>query len=398
MTSIEEGIRSPGHPKKLGYLGRRLIRGALGVYGRATSTMASERERGRCRARLERLSQSTLDRESIQYEAVADLRRVIGFDRWCWPVGDPDVLIPLGAVAEHDFGPQVPLKLELEFAGGDVASMDALAQRGNPVGSLNAETGGDLPRSPRWDEVFRRVGIGDMAIVACRDRYGCWGWLEIWRDSNDRPFDEHDLQLLAAVGPCFGSALRRTSYPPLAWIRSDRPAGVIVLDSELQLISSTAATRAWIETFPSAEAYAAFGILPAMVYPVATLARSSTQTHRAHALERTRDGTWVMIEASTLEGGSDVQIAVTLREATAQETFDRLCRISALTNREQFVVAVLLEGLDTRATCERLFISPHTLQDHLKSVFDRLQIHSRRELRAIFNTPPRQREQSAAER
>ena len=55
MTSIEEGIRSPGHPKKLGYLGRRLIRGALGVYGRATSTMASERERGRCRARLERL-------------------------------------------------------------------------------------------------------------------------------------------------------------------------------------------------------------------------------------------------------------------------------------------------------------------------------------------------------
>ena len=89
---------------------------------------------------------------------------------------------------------------------------------------------------------------------------------------------------------------------------------------------------------------------------------------------------------------------MTFREATAQETFDRLCRISALSRRQRDVVAVLLEGLDTRATCERLFISPHTLQDHLKSVFDKLQIHSRRELGAIFKASPGQREQSAAER
>jgi DNA-binding CsgD family transcriptional regulator len=375
----------------------RLIGRGWGCSFKRDLTMASERDRGRCKDRLQRLSRSALDRESIQYEAITELRRAIGFNRWCWPVADPDSLIPLGAVAEHDFGPQVPVVLALEFAGGDVGSLDTLARRANPVSSLEAETGGDLARSRRWDEVFRCVGIGDEALVACRDRLGCWGWIEIWRDSNDRPFDERDLQLLAVVGPSLGSALRRTSYPPLVGIPTSRPPAVIVLDSELRVISLTAGARDWIETFPSAEIYAAFGILPAMVYPAATLAQSPTQANRAHALERTRDGTWVMIEAATLEGSADGQIAVTFREATAQETFDRLCRISALSRREREVVAALLEGLDTRATCERLFISPHTLQDHLKSVFDKLQIHSRRELRAIFDASLSQREQSAAE-
>lgn len=353
--------------------------------------MASERERGRSKERLDRLCQSALDRESIQYEAIAELRRVVGFDRWCWPVADPSALIPLGGLAEHDYGPQVPRVLALEYAGGDVASMDALAQRRNAVGSLNVETNGDLPRSPRWDKVFRAIGIGDEATVACRDRLGCWGWIKIFRNSDDRPFEEVELQLLAAVGPSLGSALRRTSYPPLVETPNHRPPGVIVLDGELRVISLTAGARAWIETFPSADRYAAFGMLPAMVYPVSTLAQSPKQANRAHALERTRDGTWVMIEAAVLEGDADGQIALTFREATAQETFDRLCRIKALSRREREVVGVLLEGLDTRATCERLFISRHTLQDHLKSVFEKLQIRSRRDLRAIFNASHNQR-------
>ena len=61
--------------------------------------MATERERGRCRERLERLDESTLDCDSLRYEAVALLRRTVGFDRWCWPLADPDTLIPLSGVA-----------------------------------------------------------------------------------------------------------------------------------------------------------------------------------------------------------------------------------------------------------------------------------------------------------
>ncbi len=93
-----------------------------------------------------------------------------------------------------------------------------------------------------------------------------------------------------------------------------------------------------------------------------------------------------MIEAAALEGRGNGEIAVTLRDGTAGETFDRLSRTYALTRRERQVVTALAAGLDTRAAAERLSISRHTLQDHLKSVFSKIGVNSRRELVATFET------------
>ena len=362
--------------------------------------MASERKRARCRERLERLSESTLDCESIQREAIADLQRVIGFDRWCWPLADPRTLLPLGGVAEHDYGPGVPRVLELEYSNDYFAAKHVLARRANPAASLSAETGGDLALSGRWDEVMRPAGLGDIAAVACRDALGCWGWIEVYRDGADRPFEAGDLELLASVGPSLGSALRRglmvaSKHDALA----PSPPGVIVLNPDLSLVSSTAGARAWIDALPAAALFAGWAMLPAQVYPVATLSRSRNAVTAtlsrsrnavigAHALERAVDGRWVMIEAARLEGDDDGQIAVTLRGAAPTETFELFCRAYAFTKRERDVAAAVVAGLDTRALTERLFISRHTVQDHLKSIFKKIGIHSRRQLLARFNASP----------
>jgi DNA-binding CsgD family transcriptional regulator len=352
-------------------------------YGRAVATA---RERDRCRERLERLSESSIDCESLQREAIAELQPVIGFDRWCWPLSDPDALVPLAGAAEHDYGPNVGRALELEYSGGDFATMGALAQGANPVGSLSAETGGDLARSPRWDEVLRPVGIGDEAVVACRDALGCWGWIKAYRDNDDSFFAEDDLELIAQVAPTLGSALRRRlSGASRDSVAAPSSPGVVVLDRDLRAVSWTAGAREWIDALPLAALWAAWGILPAVVYPVAALARSRNGSSGAHALERAADGRWVRIEAAQLEGQPDAQIAVTLRAATGTETFDLLCRAYALSRRERDVVAALLAGLDTRAVSARLCISPHTVQDHLKSVFRKTGAHSRRELLARFS-------------
>jgi DNA-binding CsgD family transcriptional regulator len=323
----------------------------------------------------------------MRSEAIVELRRVVGFDRWCWPLADPETLLPLSGLAEHDFGPGVPRSLELEYSGNDFAAKDALARRSNPAASLKAETGGDLARSSRWDEVMRPVGIGDIAAVACRDSLGCWGWIEAYRDSADRRFEVQDLELLASVGPSLGAALRRTVMDESnGGALEPRPPGVMVLDRNLRLVSWTGAARAWIDSLPAARLFAAWRMLPSVVYPAATLARSGTVA-RAHALLRAVDGRLMMIEAAPLEGRSEDEIAVTLRAATASESFELLCRVYALSQRERQVVALLVAGLDTRAVTQRLFISRHTVQDHLKSVFAKIGIHSRRELLAKLGSP-----------
>jgi DNA-binding CsgD family transcriptional regulator len=347
--------------------------------------VATDVERRRCRERIERLCTSTLDCESIQRESIADLRRVIGFDRWCWPSADPATLLPLAGVAEHDYGPSLPRALELEYSGRDVGAKDELACRAVPAGSLAVETGGDLASSLRWDEVMRPAGIGDVAASACRDALGCWGWIELYRNGDDRRFDDGDVELLARLGPSFAAVLRRgVAAGPTSRSTTPRGPGVLVLDRELRLVSWTAAARAWIEALPAARLFAAWGILPPVVYPAATRARAAAAAP-AHALVPTADGSWAMIDAAPLEGASQASIAVTLRAATAAETFELVCRAWALSPRERELVALLAAGLDTRSLTRRLFISRHTVQDHLKSVFAKAGVHSRRELLARLN-------------
>jgi DNA-binding CsgD family transcriptional regulator len=348
--------------------------------------MAIERERTRCRERLERLSESKLDCDSIRREAILELQRVIGFDRWCWPLADPETLLPCSGLAVHDFGPGIPRSLELEYSSDRFAAKHVLARRANSAGNLMAETGGDLARCQRWDEVMRPVGIGDVAAVACRDALGCWGWIEAYRGGADRRFEEQDVDLLAKIGPSLASALRRRVMEANdGGVAEPSPPGVIVLGHDLRPVSWTAGARAWIDALPSARLFALMGILPSVVYPAATLARSANSGAEAHALLRTVDGRWVMIEAAPLEGHGEAEIAVTLRAATAGETFELFCRVYALSQRERELVALLVAGLDTRAVTQRLVISPHTVQDHLKSVFEKLGVHSRRELLARFS-------------
>jgi DNA-binding CsgD family transcriptional regulator len=348
--------------------------------------VATERSRTRCRERLQLLASSTLTQTEFTDEAIRALRRAIGFDGTsCCALADPASLLPTGhdiMDADAAFHASVP-RLTALHQGYEAATDRATASGQETVVTTSAITRGDLPRSQLWDECLRPHGLGDSFFLACRDRHGCWGWVNGSRGSSDPLFGAEDIRLLDHVSASLGAAMRKVTTGSESAHRDSPAPGLIICDHQLRETSWTASAHQWVALLPDGAHWQRFGLLPPAVYGIAgrlLAAGHGTSEGAARARVRTTAGSWAVLDGARLEGEAGGRVAITLRGATADEVLDIHCKIYELTTRESELVKLVVDGLNTQQLADRLFITPYTVKDHLKAVFAKTGVQSRREL------------------
>ena len=90
---------------------------------------------------------------------------------------------------------------------------------------------------------------------------------------------------------------------------------------------------------------------------------------------------WLTFRAARVESDrpdADQDIAVSIEPCSPAERLDLFARTNALTQRETELLDLLVAGADTKAVAEALFMSQHTVQDHLKSIFSKTGARTRR--------------------
>lgn len=96
---------------------------------------------------------------------------------------------------------------------------------------------------------------------------------------------------------------------------------------------------------------------------------------------RDQRGCWLVLHASALTGrGGAGSVAVVIEPAKSSEIAPIIIDAYSLTPRERDVVAALASGAITSEIADRLFLSPHTVRDHIKTVFEKVGVSSRAEL------------------
>lgn len=349
--------------------------------------MASEAARSRCRRRLELLAESGADVDVLRWQAIEELRRSVGFELWGIPLVDPDTLIPSRALVsdEPPWGSQLPRRWVLDQSLREINSRAMLARGREHVGVLSVATGGDLARCSRWREMGKPMGMGDELRAAIVDERGCWGSFELFRSSSDPPFDSDDAELVGDAARILARALRQARVP-LTGDRSDGApgTGVVLIGGDLNPQGVTGAAREWFRLLGAhhhpertALPLAVFGVLGRLLAAEA----GEDPDRKPRARVRASRNCWAMVEGARLEDDGDM-IAVSIRAASAEEILPLICRAHGLSPRERELVTLIMQGLDTREIAGRMFISAFTVKDHLKSVFAKLGIRSRRELLA----------------
>jgi DNA-binding NarL/FixJ family response regulator len=343
---------------------------------------------GRAVERIDRVGHDVSDGRPLRAAMLEEIGRNVTFDAYAWLLTDPETEVGSDPLADVPCLPELPRLIRLKYST-ETNRWTSLAT----VGRLYADTSGHPERSLIWRELLSEYEVVDVASIVYRDRFGCWGFLDLWRTSPGRLFADEEAKYLSGVASKVTETLRRCQAQTFTATQpAELPRGpvVLVLSPDLQVKAQTTETEAYLSALipPAGDRHA----VPAGAYNVGAQLiahEAGVDSHPPRARVHLRQGTWLSLRAARMTGSEQApaDIAVTIETSSPAERLDLFGRAHGLSPREAELMAALARGSDTRQLANEMYVSENTVQDHLKSIFVKTGTRNRRTLlaRALGN-------------
>ena len=346
--------------------------------------MDVERARG-VRRELLRLSQSALDSTALSQKAETLIRSVIPFDLACWHNVDPATFMITSVMGEAP--PDSPLLPALEYGTVDVNQYAGLARSNTSAAALRQVTLGEPETSQRYREILRPLGMEEELTSSFLIDGYFWGCARLYRSRRWPPFDPVEVAFMASVCAILAEAFRVALFTQsVAFTDPATGPGVILLDDHLRLESLTPSAERWLQEIVGVVPSEG-DPLPQPVYAVAARTffnsrESKGELTMARAHLPSRSGPWLVLHGSLLQTGAGERAVVIVEPAPVAEMAPAILNAHGLTERERQVTELALQGLGNKQIALQLGISPYTVSDFLKSIFEKFSVNSRTELGA----------------
>jgi DNA-binding CsgD family transcriptional regulator len=333
-----------------------------------------------------RLSHAGLDSTTLRHEVLRVIKRSIPIDAAFFATTDPATILFTSAIADDILLRQTPLFLQNEFLQADTNKFVRLSRGREHVRSLHKGTKGDLAASRRYREILEPAALGDELRAVLLIDGACWGVLCLHREKAAAAFTPAEHAFLARVAPHIAVGLRTGLTIGAAEMSAhhDGP-GLVLLNDDLSIIALSPAAEPLLDELR--DAGGAVDMLPPAITAVAARLRELEAGATGiggnllpRARVRTRRGAWVSVHATRMTGGNVRQIAVILDRAQATEIAPLIVQSYGLSPRESEITRLIAQGFATAEIAATCHITGETVQDHCKSIFDKVGVRSRREL------------------
>lgn len=344
----------------------------------------------RLKSEVAALGTRGLSREDYFAELAPRLRRVVDSDATCWHTLDPQTrlltgdepreLVEAGVYTPDTVAAAGEVLVRSEYMSDDPNTFAELATRRVPVGILAQATRGKPERTARYRDLLEPSGIPHELRAAFVRRGRVWGAVHVARRESSGAFSQGDADALAQLVPLIAEGIRGAlRFDAARRVGGAEAPGLVVLDAagEVELVTPPA--------LPMLASIGAPGIapeegeMPSPVIALAAFVRDQDATAGGNVVTVPgRDGL-VTLHASKPDQAGD-RIAIVIEPARGPRAATVRLEAHGATAREREVATMIARGLSNPEIAEALVLSPHTVNDHVKSLFEKLDVASRQEL------------------
>jgi DNA-binding CsgD family transcriptional regulator len=335
------------------------------------------RELTRARDRLLGVHAGEVEANQICEHIVSAVGDITTFG-WCALLTvDPETMLPGGGVVQG-FDPSLCAPFwDNELLDPDFQKFTDLARSAEPVGTLADATDGDLARSPRYQKMWSHLGAADELRVAFNVGTTCLAIGSFVRPGAAGPFPAEEVADVRALVPTAAVVLR-TALSAAHRHHVHHARAVLILDADGSITSMTAGSRTLLDDL-QVTSIDEQNPVPGILAAAATKARWSRSDDSLTTRVRGRTGHWMRIEVTRMEGESG-SVAVTIEPARPDDLVQMQIDSYGLTGRETDILVLLCKGLSAKEMAAELYISAHTVRDHVKAIYDKANVSSRGEL------------------
>lgn len=351
--------------------------------------MRQEAAAERNRLEIIRLCHSALDSRTLRSELLKRLRTVIPFDYAYFSTTDPATQLTTSSVLVEE-PPEwcMGVFLENEFRQEDFNKFSDMVRHHQPIAILSEATRHELHLSQRYRDMLTPMAMEDELRAIFITDAACWGTLCLHLEKAKSGYSAAEAAYLTQLTPHIADGLRKALLlSQAALAKTPDVPGVLILTEDLSIVATTPAADYWLTELIEMEK-ADGGVLPVPVRSVVAGlhaieggagAVNATPKVRLHM----RSGHWLRLYASRLSGSENqTQISVIFEMAQPAEIAPLMMQAYNLTKREGDVTQCVLLGWSTTEIAAALHISSNTVQDHLKAIFEKVDVGSRGELAA----------------